>query len=227
MSSIEALDSSDNDRFVVHITREKNARIRVMSVELQHSDMRNRYTFKQGRSLAEVFVEPLAEALSKALRGLAGNDRIVAMPDFKITLPGLVMGGLRILSTLTENGVEVIMLRMREYVGAIKSAFRFDPSLNVDTASVRERIAVEVLRDIVNPLLDILSIARDAPPDVLERNSDAVKRQLRRMGARQDEINFYSGLLQRYIAGCRSDAEQKEQAIAIPTHQPARLNGAG
>jgi len=117
------------------------------------------------------------------------------------------------------------MLRMREYVGAIKSAFRFDPSLTVETASVRERIAVEVLRDIVNPLLDILSIARDAPPDVLERNSDAVKRQLRRMGARQEEINFYSGLLQRYIAGCRSDAENSKRGIAVPEHVPERLNG--
>lgn len=225
MSSIEALDAPDKDRFVVHISREKNARIRVMSVELQHSDMRNRYSFKQGRSLSEVFVEPLAEALSTALRRVAGTDRIVAMPDFKITLPGLVMGGLRILSTVTENGVEMIMLRMREYVGAIKSAFRFDPSLTVEAASVRERIAVEVLRDIVNPLLDILSIARDAPPDVLERNSDAVKRQLRRMGARQEEINFYSGLLQRYIAGCRSDAENSKRGEALPEYVPERLNG--
>ncbi len=211
MSSIEGLDAAENDRFVVHITRTANARIRVTSVELQHSDMRNRYSFKQGRSLSEVFVEPLAEALSRALRGVAGGGRIVSMPDFELSLPGLVMGGLRILATKAEGGKEIIMLRMREYVGAIKSAFKFDPSLPIDTASMRERIAVEVLRDIVNPLLDILSIARDAPADVLDNNSEAVRRQLRRMGARHDEIHFYTGLLQRYITGCRNDAEKARQ----------------
>jgi len=82
MSSIEALDAPDKDRFVVHISREKNARIRVMSVELQHSDMRNRYSFKQGRSLSEVFVEPLAEALSfQNHAARSGDGRVAHLVD--------------------------------------------------------------------------------------------------------------------------------------------------
>lgn len=224
MSSIEAFEAADKDRFVVHVTRTKNARVRVMSVELQHADMRNRYSFKQGRSLSEVFVEPLAEALAKALRGVAGEDRIVSMPDFKLSLPGVVMGGLRILCTKAEDGMEVIMLRLREYIGAAKSALKFDPSLASDTSTVRERIAVEVLRDIVNPLLDILSIARDAPAEVIDNNSEAIRRQLKRMDARQDEIHFYTGLLKRYIAGCRSDAELAK-TNGLDGRQPAQLNG--
>jgi hypothetical protein len=224
MSSIDAFEAADKDRFVVHVTRTKNARVRVMSVELQQSDMRNRYSFKQGRSMSEVFVEPLAEALAKALRGLAGDDRIVSMPDFNISLPGLVMGGLRILCTKAEDGMEIIMLRMREYIGTAKSALKFDPALANDIATVRERIAVEVLRDIVNPLLDILSIARDSPQSVIDNNSEAIRRQLKRMDARQDEIQFYTGLLKRYISGCRSDAE-KSKANGLGSRQPARLNG--
>ncbi|WP_298298315.1 hypothetical protein [uncultured Litoreibacter sp.] len=177
------------------------------SIELQHVDIRNRYSFKQGRALHEVFAADLANALKAALQNMVPGERIISMPDFKVTIPGVVLGGLRILYSKAENGKETIMMRVREYVGAIKSAFRFDPSLAVDTATMRERIAVEVLRDIVNPLLDILSIARDTPPEVIDNNSAAIRGQLKRMSMRQDEINFYVGLLKRYIAGCRSDAE--------------------
>lgn len=209
MSSIEALDVSDNDRFVVRLTRRKDDSIRVTHVELTHADIHNRYTFKQGRSLKDVFSSTFAAALEEALANVRGKEQLLSMPDFKISLPGLVLGGLRILCKKAKDGQDLILVRVREYVGSIKSAFRFDPSLAVDTASVRERVAVEVLRDIVNPLLDILSISRDASPEMIDNNSAAIRRQLQRMSLRQDEINFYIGLLKRYIAGCRSDAEQQ------------------
>ncbi|MEM6409189.1 MAG: hypothetical protein AAF700_12325 [Pseudomonadota bacterium] len=205
-TAVESFEAGENDRFVVHLTRARGEPAAVMSVELFNSDIRNRYTFKQFRNLSDVFVEPLRSAIEAALRSVGPANRIVSMPDFEVTLPGLVIGGLRLLYSRAEDGAEIIMLRLREYVGAIKSAFIFDPALPVSSASMRERIAIEVLRDIVTPLLDILSIARDAPPYVLETNASAIDRQLKRMGMRQDEINFYNGLLKRYIAGCRSDA---------------------
>ncbi|MEM9583575.1 MAG: hypothetical protein AAGA08_10710 [Pseudomonadota bacterium] len=210
MSSIEAFDSADTDRFVVHLVRGRDESVTVTHVELTHADIRNRYTFKQGRSLSEVFSDSLAAALTKALNKMGPGKGIVSIPDFNLTLPGLVLGGLRILCKRAADGVnDLIMVRVREYVGSIKSAFRFDPSLAVDSASMRERVAVEVLRDIVNPLLDILSISRDAPADVIDNNTAAIRRQLERMSVRQDEINFYISLLHRYIAGCRSDAEKQ------------------
>lgn len=205
MSAIDALDVSDNDRFVVHLSRRGDGEVTVTSIDLQHSDIRNRYSFKQGRSLHEVFTPALAQAMNSALANLVKGERIVSLPDFSVALPGVVLGGLRILRTKAEDGVDLIMLRVREFVGSIKSAFRFDQTMVIDSISMRERIAVEVLRDIVNPLLDIMTIVGDAPADVLDNNSDTIRRQLRRMSSRQDEINFYTGLLKRYVAGCRSD----------------------
>ncbi len=224
MSSLEAFDAADTDRFVVHLTRSKDDSVRVTHVELTHADVRNRYIFKQGRALVDVFSDKLAQALTNALANIGKGKGIISMPDFKITLPGLVMGGLRILCKKSADGInDIIMIRVREYVGSVKSAFCFDPSLAVDSASMRERVAVEVLRDIVNPLLDILSISRDAPPEVIENNSMAIKRQLQRMSMRQDEINFYIGLLQRYIAGCRSDAEQHRPTNGVDVINAASL----
>lgn len=209
MSSIEAFESGDTDRFVVHLTRGRDDSVVVTHVELSHSDIRNRYSFRQGRSLGEVFSDSLANALNKALKNMGKGNGLISMPDFKLSLPGLVLGGLRILCKKSADGLnDNIMVRVREYVGSIKSAFRFDPSLTVESANMRERVAVEVLRDIVNPLLDILSISRDAPPEVIDNNTATIRRQLERMSVRKDEINFYISLLHRYISGCRSDAEQ-------------------
>ncbi len=207
MSADHALETTESDHFVVHVVRGKNAEIRVSSVELMQPDMRNRYSFRTPRALNELFVKELADALDSALRRFERDARILSMPDFRVQVPGLVLGGLRLLSTRLEDGTDAIMVRVREYVGSIKSAFRFDHAMSLESSCVRERIAVEVLKDIVNPLLDILSIAKEAPPEVLRSNSDALNRQLRRMGARQEELSFYTGMLQRYIAGCREDAE--------------------
>lgn len=208
MSSIDAFDATDSDRFVIHLTRKPNEAVQVSSVEIQTSDLRNRYTFKQQRELNEVFSPPLATALGEALGNLVRGERIVSIPDFSVSLPGVVLGGLRILRTKADNGVDMIMVRVREFVGTLKSAFRFDPAMVVDSISMRERIAVEVLRDIVNPLLDIMTIAQDAPAEVVQNNADTIRRQLSQMGSRQDEITFYTGLLKRYVAGCRSDSMQ-------------------
>jgi len=210
MSADHALETTESDHFVVHVIRGKNAEIRVSSVELMQPDLRNRYSFRNARSLSELFVRELADALEGALKRFERGARILSMPDFTVQLPGLVLGGLRLLSTRLEDGTDAIMMRVREYVGSIKSAFRFDHAFSLDSPCVRERIAVEVLKDIVNPLLDILSIAKEAPPEVLRSNSDALNRQLRRMGARQEELSFYTGMLQRYIAGCREDAQSNQ-----------------
>ncbi len=219
MSADQSLDTAESDHFVVHVVRGKNAEPRVSSVELMQPDIRNRYSFRRPRALSELFVKDLATALEAALERFERGARILSMPDFSVQLPGLVLGGLRLLSTRLEDGTEAIMVRVRDYVGSIKTAFRFDPAMALETTTVRERIAVEVLRDIVNPLLDILSIAKDAPPEVLRDNSEALNRQLRRMGARQEELSFYTGMLQRYIAGCREDAENARMPESPRTKQ--------
>jgi hypothetical protein len=223
MSADHALETTESDHFVVHVVRGKNAETRVSSVELMQPDMRNRYSFRTPRALNELFVKELADALDGALRRFERGARILSMPDFTVHLPDLVLGGLRLLSTQLEDGTDAIMVRVREYVGSIKSAFRFDHAMSLESSCVRERIAVEVLKDIVNPLLDILSIAKEAPPEVLRSNSDALNRQLRRMGSRQEELSFYTGMLQRYIAGCREDAENSR--LPGPTENKPLFNG--
>lgn len=217
-------EQAEADTFVIHLTREAESAAQVTSIELFNADMRNRYSFKTSRQLDEVFAAPLSVSIRQALARLKSDERVVALPEFEVSFPGLVLSGLRILRNCTENGLETIMLRFRTYVGAIKTAFRFDSSFGVNSASVRERIAVEVLRDILTPLIDMINLNQPEYASVVENHSSVLQSRLDHIGRRQEELNFYSGLLQRYVAGCRQDAEH-EQFERAPEARTLRSSG--
>ncbi|MEM9432467.1 MAG: hypothetical protein AAGA12_00990 [Pseudomonadota bacterium] len=213
---LELTESSDMDTFVVHLSRGMNGVVKVTSVELILSEMRNRYSFKAGQEIEDVFSIELAAKIQSALTSIGRDDRMVSLPEFEVTSKGLIVSGLRILITRLEDGAEAIMLRFRHYVGAIKSAFKFDPNMTIDSASMREKIAVEVLRDIVTPLFDVVAFSQLAPSDDIDLHRRAIEERLGRISSRQEEINFYIGLLQRYVAGCRTDALERETIINQP-----------
>jgi hypothetical protein len=171
--------------------------------------MRNRFSFKDGRAINDVFKPEISTKLKVAVGGIGAAERMVALPDFAVSMPGLVLSGLRILISRGENGSEAIMLRFRRYIGAIRSAFCFDSSMSVEAPTAREKIAVEVLRDLVTPVFDILTLRDHGSDRAVNENSTAINRSLTRVATRKDELDFYTGLLQRYVAGCRSDAEAK------------------
>lgn len=213
MVNAQENEHADSDTFVIHMTRVAGEAARVTSIELISSEMRNRYSFREPRALQEVFAENLAAEIDNTLNGFEDDDRVVALPDFEVVLPGLLLSGLRVLMTKIEDGAEVIMMRFRQYIGAIKSAFRFDPSFGITSASVRERIAVEVLRDILTPLVDMISLNRPEYHAVIENHAPVLQKRLDRIATRREELNFYSGLLQRYVAGCRQDLADETRKI--------------
>ncbi|NNK77452.1 MAG: hypothetical protein HKP40_01945 [Litoreibacter sp.] len=215
MPDIQKSDPGDKDTFVIHLSRAPGGDLRVTSTELILSDLRNRYSFKPARAVDDVFAAPLAGEIRSVLGRIDDSSRVMSYPELDISMPGLILSGLRVLLTRLDDGAEVIMMRFRHYVGAIKSCFKFDPSMTLDSATMREKIAVEVLRDIVTPLFDIAAFSKAAGPAGINSNHDAIARRLGEIDLRQDEINFYIGLLQRYVAGCRSDAIE-QQAVHTP-----------
>ena len=167
--------------------------------------MRNRYSFKDDRSLEATFVDNVVVQVRRALESVSVSDRLVSLPDFEITLPNLILSGLRILVTRAEDGVEYLMLRFRRFVGALKSVFRFDTSMAVESPAMREKIAVEVLHDIVTPLFDIMSLNAQGLDHLVENHTSLLRKRIKTIARRQEEIAFYISMLQRYVAGCKSD----------------------
>lgn len=205
-SVLESYELADVDSFVVNLRRQHGEVARVASVELRTFEVRNRYSFRKDPTLADIFVDEFAELIERALERLKPDERIVAIPDFEFAKGDLIIGGLRVLITTAENGIESIMLRFRQYIGAIKQAFKFDDSMAIETPTVREKIAVDVLQDILSPLFDLMALDVPGMEEVLEKHGPAIKKRLATISARKDEITFFSTLLQRYVKGCQQDA---------------------
>lgn len=206
MQALEAHDVGDADSFVVNLRSERDGDVQVASVELRTFEVRNRYSFRQDRSLNDAFVDEFAKEIQHALSRLKPDDRIVSMPEFEFATGDLIIGGLRILITVAENGTTAIMLRFRQYIGSIKLAFRFDDTMALETPTVREKIAVDVLQDILTPLFDLMSLDVPGMDEVLERHGPAIRKRLSSISTRKEEITFFSTLLQRYVKGCQQDS---------------------
>ncbi len=210
MNSLTSTDIGEGDSFIVHLIRPEGKEAYVASLELVLPDMRNRYSFKDGRSIDATFVDSVVVEIRNALSSVQVSDRLVSLPDFEIALPNLILSGLRILVTRAEDGVEYLMLRFRRFVGALKSVFRFDSSMALSTPIMRERIAVEVLHDIITPLFDIMSLNARGLDHLMENHTSLLRKRISTISKRQEEITFYISMLQRYVAGCKSDLEKDQ-----------------
>jgi len=211
MNSLTSTEIGEADSFIIHLIRPEGKEAYVASLELVLPDMRNRYSFKDGRSIEATFVDSVVVEIHNALSSVRVSDRLVSLPDLEIALPNLVLSGLRILVTRAEDGVEYLMLRFRRFVGALKSVFRFDTSMALPTPIMRERIAVEVLHDIVTPLFDIMSLNAQGLDHLMENHTSLLRKRINTIANRQEEITFYISMLQRYVAGCKSDLDQPQR----------------
>lgn len=202
----EVAEAGETDTFVINLRRDSGAFPLVSSVELVLPEMRNRYSFKPRKTLQDLFDVNFADRLEAALNRLTDSERLVLFPEFVYEIPGLIISGLRILVTVTEDGVETIILRIRHYIGAIKSVFQFDAAMSVSSSTTRERIAVDVLEDIIAPLFDLISLDVPGMDEIIEKHAPEIRKRMSQLSIRQEEIVFFTGLLQRYVAGCQHDA---------------------
>ena len=208
MSTALSLGVSSSDSFIVHLSPEGAHSFSVRSVWMVSGDMSNSYSFRAGRPIETIFVSEFYESLRAALNAHALDDQTTELPDFEVSLPGIGMSGLRIERQCEEDEPGVLRVSINRYVGDVTRVLRFLPSTELKPATVRERIAVEVLRDIVSPIFDMMSLSEPSSRDILKSHSGAIEARLTRLASQQEEIKFYTGLLKRYVAGCQQDASE-------------------
>ncbi|RLJ60684.1 hypothetical protein BCF46_0887 [Litoreibacter meonggei] len=206
MSTALSLGVSSSDSFIVYLSPEGARSYSVRSVWLVSGDMSNSYCFRAGRPIETIFVPEFYQSFLVALNAQALDDQTIELPDFEVSLPGVGVSGLRIERQPDGDEPDALRLSFHRYVGDVTRVLRFIPSAELKPATVRERIAVEVLRDIVSPIFDMMSLSEPSSRDILKSHSGAIEARLTRLTAQQEEIKFYTGLLKRYVAGCQQDA---------------------
>lgn len=209
MFTATSLDGRSNERLIVSLSGSGAHSCRVRSLEIVSGDMTNRYCFSTSRPLEHVFAPEFASSFLAALGRENLQDGEIDVPMFSVILPGVGVSGLRIEPVHEGEDSGTLKLHFSRYVGDIMRVLRPLSLVEITPATVRERIAVEVLGDIVSPIFDIISLSQPGFTDVLKNNSEAIEQRLARLAAQQEEIEFYTGLLKRYVAGCMQDSAEK------------------
>lgn len=203
--------TTPTDSLVVIMSTGRDQPNSVYSVQMVSGEMRKAYCFHAGKSLDSVFAGTFARSFLPILDKITVENAEPVEVDYSFSTPGFSIAGLRVEDMSAEHGPGIVKLHFKRHIGDANQILVFEQSMEVTSATVRERVAVEVLRDIVSPIFDMLSLSASSSRDMYKNHSDAIQARLDRLSSQQDEIEFYTGLLKRYVAGCQQDAKGKDE----------------
>lgn len=207
--------STGPDRtLTLNLTLHDSKAITVRSCEVVGRWFRNRISFQDHRSLHDVLVGKLAQALHAHLRDLPKGSQVLALPEFLVEVPGLALSGLHVMVSETKDGSRNAILRFSEFIGALNRAFRLEIGFEDAGVSYGDRLALNVLEEICLP---ILNLCRSF--NALQHENQQVLH--REFAERALEFEFQTELLKRYIFNAGMSQSQKTDSAfpALPSQQ--------
>lgn len=180
-------------RLTINLMLYNDGVVDVKSCETSGDKFLNRTSFRGLRSLEDVFVDELSSALRDCLRALPNGAHMLSVPEFLVELPGLALSGVRVLVSEPRDGVRSVIMRFKEFLGALNRILRpkvgFDESLSSNT----EKLALSALMDICLP---IMNFARS--PELRAMDPDGHIQDMLEM--KVQEFEFNAELLKRFVA---------------------------
>ncbi len=180
-------------RLTINLMLYNDGLVDVKSCETSGEKFLNRTSFRGLRSLEDVFVEELASALRGCLKALPSGAHMLSVPEFLVELPGLALSGVRVLVSEPRDGVRSVIMRFKEFLGALnrilKPKIGFDENLSSNT----EKLALNALMDICLP---IMNFARS--PELKVMDPDGHIQEMLEM--KVQEFEFNAELLKRFVA---------------------------
>ncbi|WP_141693074.1 hypothetical protein [Thioclava sp. SK-1] len=143
-------------------------------------------------AFTDEFRENLIKVLPKSFEFQVFSD-----PTLVIELPGLILGGVRILTQKIWSGTQAVTVRFSKALGALHSLLAPGHRTEHHTLEALETTAAQTLSALLQPCLHLLDADRDLIQD--PKVSDQVLARLERLDSLRDEMGFFSYLLQRFI----------------------------
>lgn len=191
--------------------------VTVRSCEVVGRWFRNRVSFKEQNLVEDILVARLADAVMHCLQSLQNGAQVLSLPDFLVELPGLALSGVHIMVMESSEGVKSVILRFKDFMGAINNAFKTDIGFHEPYPDHCEKLAVNVLEEICLPILNLC------------RSFDELKTHETRPGVRSladraNEFEFQTELLKRYIYNAgMGHAEANERYLQSPVRPKPRF----
>lgn len=184
-------------RFVVNLFVSEGKAPQVRSCEVQASDFRNRTSFTGTCGIDDVFEEQVAAGVQECLTHLSLSTKVLSLPEYIIETSGLILAGVHMMTTFSEDGTIGVILRFKVFVGGINNAFQPHISLEDSLGAHQERLSALVLSDISLPLLDLCAAAEVG---LIEQSGNLAEFG-KHLAERSHEIRFRIEMVKRYVDG--------------------------
>lgn len=165
----------------------------ISSCEVFGRRFRSRFSFAENQHIEDVLISRLAQAVAASLRSFPEGADVLALPEFLVEMPGLVLSGLHVMVTQAIQGMRSIILRFKEFLGTANRVFRTDVGVEEPAISYGQKLAVNVLEDICLPILNLCHLLTERA----RAESQSVNPNLM---VRMQEFRFQTELLKRFIS---------------------------
>lgn len=176
----------------------------IETAEVVRPGFRHRLTFGKNNTIPEVLQPRLAAYVQDLIDGeIDTGPRVLTQPDVTLALPGLMLGRLRAIIGAPVGDARMATLRFRYFIGGIQAAFAARTYFDRPALEHREEIGMRALEDVAVPLLNMALTAQTWPQVAQESQGSAkMVTALASIEAHATELEFYAGLLRRYIQEC-------------------------
>jgi hypothetical protein len=197
MTQEQIADETSNDTLQLRLVRDADSgEWFAEQIEPNRGDTHHRIGFRNALPLSEAFVPEFIESI---LPYLPANDSKGVMADTGavIEIPGLVLGGIRVIAQNVVTGIQSLTIRFIRALGALQSMLLPRHRTETDIFAKLEGAAAQTLLSLLNPALDLAAVgpASTLPRNVFEQVAD----RLEVLARNRDEIGFFAVLLQRFI----------------------------
>ena len=176
----------------LNLTQDGPEGVSIRSCELLGPGFRSRISFSDFRAIEDVLVARLAQAIAINLRDLPTGAKVLALPDFLIELPGLVLSGAHFMVMELTNTVRNVIVRFNRVTGSINKALKIDVGFAPQVLPQNQALAVSVFSDICLPILNVCYEIETA----MRENGGPYTPQLMEQA---QEFRFQTELLKRFI----------------------------
>ncbi len=193
LPDIKPIPSDLSDRTLTfNLTLNDDTTVSLRSCEVLGRTFRNRVSFNSTKMIDDVLVARLANAITSCLRTLPDGAHVLSLPEFLVELPGLVLSGVHVMVMEAKGGLRNAILRFKEFMGSVNSAFRHDIGFHEPYSNHSEKLAVNVLAEVCLPILNLCRSFE-------ELNFGNDRQRALEISDRAREFEFQTELLKRFI----------------------------
>ncbi|MBL6427572.1 MULTISPECIES: hypothetical protein [Maritimibacter] len=219
MSMEQISEDGPNDTLQIRLVRDSDSgEWFAEQIDINRGDVHHRIGFRNNLPLAQAFVPQFLGELQPYLPDGPAKG-VMADSSALIEIPGLVLGGIRVIAQSVVTGIQSLTIRFIRALGALQAVLLPKYRTETDMFAKLEGAAAHTLLSLLHPALDLADVG---PPTTLSRNvMEQVAERLEVLARNRNEIGFFAVLLQRYLRNA-PDLDLAARQIAAQTNAIGR-----